>query len=152
MTASQIQACLDLWFTFAAANGYTRGRSHWVYVGGWFDTASAAIVNRQFISARRVSGAAQPYTTNTRRAFEPSQTGSIYLSQSYLLATAKARLDAVSALGNGVVIFTNHNVVPSYTAEVEDWTVADYTELVAYAKSLGFVGSTFDAEFGSLYL
>lgn len=151
MSAAQVQTALDLWHAFAATNGYTRGRSHWVYVGGWFDTTSAAIVTRQFLSARRVSGTAQPYTTNVRRSFEPTQTGSIYLTQAYSLATAKARLDAVNALGNGVVIFTNHNIVPTYTAEPEDWTVADFTELVAYAKSLGFVGSTFDAEFGTLY-
>lgn len=152
MSASQVQACLDLWHAFCAANGYTRGRSHWAYAGGWFDTASAAIVARNgFVSARRVSGTSQPYTTNVRRVFEPTQCGSVYLTQSYALATAKARLDAVAALGNGVVIFTNHNVVPSYTAEAEDWTTADYAALVAYARQLGFVGSTFDVEFGTLY-
>jgi hypothetical protein len=151
MTAAQVQACLDLFLTYCAANGYTRGRSHWVYVGGWFDIASATIVNRQFLTARRVGGTNNPYVNNIRGAVNPPAFGSVYLGQSYSLAAAKAKLDAVYAQGNGVVIFTNHNIVPTYTAEPEDWLTSDYTALVAYAKSLGFTNCTFDAEFGTLY-
>lgn len=36
-------------------------------------------------------------------------------------------------------------------AAPEDWLISDFTALVAYAKSLGFVGSSYDAEYGTRY-
>lgn len=148
-SASQVQADIDSFLNWSIANGYKRGRSHWVYVGGWFNTTTANIINNQFVSARRIGGIANGFQTPD--VFEPSQISTYYNTTGYSVATYKAKLDQLATSKSGLLIITFHNVVPSLTAEPEDITTSDFEQVIAYAASLGIKSTTFDAEFGSIW-
>ncbi len=148
-TAAQRQAMIDLFKAWSIANGFVRGRSHWTYVGGWFDAASSAQITDQFLSARRVQGPNGGYGGGG--VYEPTQISTAYPGQAVSLASLKAKVDTLVASKNGLLILSFHNILPTYSAEAEDWLTSDFQELVSYALSKGVKSSSYTEEFGSMY-
>lgn len=148
-TAAQIQTALDDFLNWSITNGYTRGRSHWVYVGGWFDSTSQDIVRRNMLTASRVGGVCVGFQTGD--VFDNRQIGNYYNTTSVTAAQIKAKMDLLAEQGNGLLILTFHNVVDTLTAEPEDITTANFQDIVNYAVSNGIKSSGFDKEFGTLW-
>lgn len=128
---------------WAITNSFWRGISHWVWPGGARDATKDAIAARHYRTRRRTS----PMSTSTvPYCYDPSDVSFHYMLTTTSLATAKSMVDRAVAFGT-TLIFGFHSIVTTPSAP-EDWNIQDFTDLVAYAQSLGMVGTSYDATFG----
>lgn len=126
------------------AQGFTRGAAHWVWPGGARDAAKETIALRYWQTVRKVNSfhnIASPFV------YDRLDSPHFYVQINTPLDTAKARVDWVVARG-GVVVFVFHRLVDVKERQ-EDWTPADFTALVQYAREKGLTDTNFDALYGA---
>jgi len=106
-----------------------------VYPGGGYNAAVINAVKNYFITARTVSE--YPRGILTRIGDLHLLPSCAYILNTTTLANAKILMDRLYNSG-GQMLFVFHNLV-SEAPTTYQWLISDFTELVAYAKSLGFV-------------
>lgn len=129
---------------WSQSNNFLRGISHWVWPGGVWDDQKDKIASRYFLTRRKVSPMVNCITPG---AYDPCDPPVYYVTQTRPLSDAKAYIDRTVALGN-TAHFAFHSLTTGTPVAPEDWTIADFQSLVAYAKEKGLIATSYDEVFG----
>lgn len=126
------------------AHGWTRDARHWIWPGGSRDLARDTWAREYFLT-RRGTG-----TSITNVATANCVTGYdvpvLYVTQTTTVSTVKTKLDRIYKYG-GILHMVYHRIRTPQVAE--DWPVANFAEIVAYAKSLRLKHISLDEAYGT---